>query len=160
MLIRKATLDDLEQLEALIVSNSKQWIEKNIYQWHEPCDIKELRKEITKECVFVMMDKFRMIGTFSIEPSEQTYPIQIDQSYHLYRIIVNPFYQSKNVEDLVFKHVRKKYGKRNPVLLDCWAGNEHIFDFYRHHQCNYMGDFPEKDYKISIFQVGNIHYDK
>lgn len=160
MLIRKATLDDLEQLEALIVSNSKQWIDKNIYQYHEPCEISELKDEILKECVYVMMEKNRMVGTFSIEPSNQGYPIQIDKSLHLYRIIVHPFYQSKNVEDSVFRHVRKKYGKKNPVLLDCWAGNEHLFDFYRQHQCNYIGDYPEKDYKISIFQVGHISYDQ
>lgn len=154
MEIRKATFDDLDQLLALIHCTSKHLIEKNIYQWNDPCEKNDLKKEIERDEVYLLVDKNRLLGSYSIRPSNQKYPVQIEKSYYMHRLLIHPFFHGKDMATYIFKHVRKQYNKHETVLLDCWAGNEKIFDFYRRHECNFIGDFPEADYKISIFQVG------
>lgn len=160
MVIRKATLSDLDQLLALIQSTAMQHIDKNVYQWNDPCDINELREEINKGEVFLLLEKNRLVGTYSIRRPDHFYPVQIEKSYYLYRLVIHPFYQDKDMAKHIFKHVRKRYNRKQPVLLDCWAGNEKLFEFYRKHECNFLGDYPEKDYKISVFQVGSIYDDR
>jgi hypothetical protein len=38
------------------------------------------------------------------------------------------------------------------LYLDCWAGNEKLKEFYFNNGFEYVGDFPEEDYFISVFK--------
>ncbi|MGV2941336.1 GNAT family N-acetyltransferase [Mesobacillus sp. LC4] len=38
------------------------------------------------------------------------------------------------------------------LYLDCWAGNEKLKNFYSENGFEYVGDFPEEDYYISVFK--------
>jgi hypothetical protein len=38
------------------------------------------------------------------------------------------------------------------VHIDCWAENEKLKDFYSKNGFEYLGDFAEEDYLISIFK--------
>lgn len=154
MMIRQATIDDLDQMIALIHSTSKKMVDKNIYQWSHCCDPSELKKEIEAGEVFLLVDNKRLIGSYSIRPLDKEYPVQIEKSHYLFRLLIHPFYQDKNMEEHIFKYVKHQYKKKDHVLLDCWAGNEKLCQFYREHDCQFIGDFPTLDYKISVFQVG------
>jgi len=153
MMVRQATLDDFDQMVALINATTKKKIEKNIFQWAHPCDSGLLENEIENGEVYLLIHDNRLVGSYSIKPTDQKYPIQIEESYHMYRLIVHPFYKRKDITQQIFGYVRKNYRKKNHVLLDCWAGNETLCEFYKQHDCTFLGDYPEKDYKISIFQV-------
>jgi GNAT superfamily N-acetyltransferase len=112
--------------------------------------------------VYILEDHKRLIGSFSIKTVDDSFPVQIEESVYMYRLLVHPFYQGKDMTHHMFKHLRKEF-KKKPVLLDCWAGNEKLSSFYKDNDCLFLGDFPEKDYKISVFQVGkrgNIVKDK
>lgn len=37
------------------------------------------------------------------------------------------------------------------ALLDCWAGNAALRDFYTRAGFTHLGDFPEADYRVSVF---------
>lgn len=37
------------------------------------------------------------------------------------------------------------------VLLDCWAGNDKLRDFYERAGCRYVATLPENDYEIAVF---------
>jgi len=153
MLVRKASMDDFDQLTGLIQATSKKLIEKHVYQWAYPCELEQLEAQIKNEEVYILEHQKRLVGSFSIKPVEEHFPVQIEKSLYVYRMLVHPFYQGKNMTDYMFKHLRKEY-KKNPVLMDCWAGNEKLSKFYLDHDCLHIGDYPEADYKISIFQVG------
>jgi N-acetylglutamate synthase-like GNAT family acetyltransferase len=152
MLVRQATLEDLDQMTALIQATSKKLIEKNVYQWAYPCELNELEHQITNGEVYILEDQKRMIGSFSIKPVTEEFPVQIEEGMYVYRMLIHPFYQGKNMTNHIFKHLRKEY-KKKPVLVDCMAGNEKLSKFYLEHQCLHLGDYPEADYKISVFQV-------
>lgn len=146
-------MDDFDQLTGLIQATSKKMIEKHVYQWSYPCEMEQLEAQIVNEEVYILEHHKRLIGSFSIKPVESHFPVQIDESLYVYRMLVHPFYQGKNMTVHMFKYLRKEYKKR-PVLMDCWAGNEKISNFYLNHECLHIGDYPEADYKISVFQVG------
>lgn len=154
MLIRLATLEDLDQLTALIQSATKHLVAKDVYQWQQSCDVEKLQNEIKNGEVFILSDHNRFVGSFSIKPSDKKYPVQMEKSFYMYRLLIHPFFQGQDMARYIFKHVRKHYSKKQHVLLDCWAGNEKLFDFYRQHECSFLGDYPAMDYKISVFQVG------
>jgi hypothetical protein len=40
---------------------------------------------------------------------------------------------------------------RGVIILDCWAGNEKLRDFYRRAGFTFHGVFGEKDYEIAVF---------
>lgn len=153
MIVRQATLEDFDQMATLIHKTAKKHIEKNVYQWRHCCEDEVLRNEILNGQVFILEDKNRLIGSYSIKPLEADYPVQIEKSYMMYRLIIHPFFQEKDISDEIFKHVRHKYKKKD-ILMDCWAGNEKTFNFYKNHDCIFLGDYPAMDYKISVFQVG------
>jgi GNAT superfamily N-acetyltransferase len=160
MLIRKANQEDLDQLLLLMNCTAKQKIDKHIYRWQHNCEISQLKEQIENEEVFVLMDKERIIGSYSIKPLESYYPVKIDESYHMYRMVVHPFYKEKDLTSYMFKHVRKKYHKKHPVLFDCWSGNERLIEYYDHQNCIRLGDYPASDYKITVFQVGRDKHGK
>ena len=153
MLVRQATLEDLDQMTALIHATSKKLIEKDVFQWAYPCELELLEAQIANGEVFILEDHKRLIGSYSIKAVEESFPVQIDKSMYMYRLLIHPFYQGKNMPSHMFKHLRKEY-KKQIVLVDCWAGNEKISNFYKAHDCMFLGDFPDADYKISVFQVG------
>lgn len=152
MLVRQATMADFDQMTALIHATSKKLIEKNVFQWAYPCELDQLEEQIISGEVYILEHKHRLVGSFSIKPLEENFPVQIEESLNVYRMLIHPFYQGKNMTAHIFKHLRKNY-KKSPVLMDCWAGNEKLTKFYKAHECLHIGDFPEADYKISVFQV-------
>lgn len=153
MLVRQATLEDLDQMTALIHATTKKLIEKNVFQWAYPCELESLASQLKNGEVYILEDHNRLIGSYSIKEVEDNFPVQIEKSLYMYRMIVHPFYQGKNMTHFMFKHIKKEH-KKNHVLLDCWAGNEKLSKFYIDNDCLFLGDYPEKDYKISVFQVG------
>lgn len=152
MLIRQATMEDFDQISALIHASTKKLIEKHVYQWAYPYEVHQLEKQIVSGEVYLLEENKRLIGSYSIKPVSAKFPIQIEDGMYIYRMLIHPFYQGKNMPDFMFKHIRRAY-KQHPVVMDCWAGNEKISNFYRSHECLYLGDFPEEDYKISVYQV-------
>jgi len=153
MLVRQATLEDLDQMTALIHATTKKLIEKNVFQWAYPCELDSLETQIKNGEVFILEDHKRLIGSYSIKNVESSFPVQIEKSVYMYRLLIHPFYQGKNMTQHMFKYLRKEFKKRS-VLLDCWAGNEKLCNFYKANDCLFLGDFPEADYKISVFQIG------
>ena len=153
MLIRQANIEDLDQMTMLIHATTKKLIEKNVFQWAYPCELELLKLQLESGEVYILEDNNHLVGSFSVKSVEESFPVQIEESVYLYRLLIHPFYQGNNMTHYMFKHLRKAY-KNRPVLLDCWAGNEKLSNFYKNNDCLFLGDYPEKDYKISVFQVG------
>ena len=49
------------------------------------------------------------------------------------------------------KHLSKINNKN--FYLDCWAGYEKLKQFYKKCDLKYLGDYPEDDYYVSIFEA-------
>lgn len=153
MKVRQATKDDFYQILALVNSTAQNIIEKDIFQWSYPCEVDEIEKQITNGEVFLLEDDNKLIGSYSIKPLDEQYPVHIENGLYLYRIMIHPFFHGKNMGDHIFKHLRSHYKKRDNIILDCWDGNDKLKEFYLRNGCTLMGEYIEGTYKISIFRV-------
>ncbi len=153
MKVRKAMLEDLDQVIALINSTAKHLIEKNVFQWSYPCEEEEVKNEVEKGEVYLLEDGSKLIGSYSIKPISDDYQVVIEDGLYLYRIIIHPHFQGNNVGSYILNYVKSHHKKNTNLVLDCWAGNEKLKKFYINNGCNLLGEFPEESYKISIFSV-------
>jgi GNAT superfamily N-acetyltransferase len=72
--------------------------------------------------------------------------------WYLHALMLEPAEQGKGL-GLVFWEgvVRAMKDQKGTVVLDCWAGNSKLREFYQKAGFMYHGDFPENDYCISVY---------
>ncbi len=96
-MIRKATLEDLEELIKLYRSSIKKMISKKISQWDYEYPNKEvLKKDIIAQNYYIFLDQDEIIGGITIDEN-------IDTSYKNIKWENNCFY---TIHRLVVKHNR------------------------------------------------------
>jgi GNAT superfamily N-acetyltransferase len=70
----------------------------------------------------------------------------------LHWMMLAPEIQCRGLGSDFFRNVIYKLkGQAACVLLDCWAGNEKLRDFYTRAGCELVATIPENDYEIAIF---------
>lgn len=128
--------------------------EKGINQWTFPWDKDKLRTDIEERHVYVLMENDIVAGTFSMKHIDKFEPVPIESSsMYLYRIAVLPEYQGNNLGMKIMQFACQASEKlRKSLYLDCWAGNKKLRSFYSGAGLEYLGDFPEEDYMISVFK--------
>ena len=150
MKIRTAKIKDLESVINLMNLTSKHLIEKNVYQWSYPCCNRDIKEDIKKGELYILSEKNKIIGSYSIKDLEEKFYIESEEGLYLYRIAIDPKYQGKNIGNEIIKHLRNK---KKEIFFDCWAGNNKLKEFYLKNGCQLLGDYPEETYKISVFKV-------
>lgn len=143
-----------DQKDILNVLNAAALIlhEKGISQWEYPWDEKELVDQM--EFLYVVTVDNQVIGTFGIKDIDclNEYSFEPSSKY-LYQIAILPEYQGKGYGPVITSWVREYVcGGGKPLYLDCWAGNQKLKSFYQENGFDYVGDFPEEDYYISVFK--------
>jgi GNAT superfamily N-acetyltransferase len=110
--------------------------------------------DIKKGYVYVMTINNLIVGTFSIKDSYGTDFTIIDTKIkYLYRIAILPEYQGKNLGiEIVNYACQYARASKEFLYLDCWSGNKKLRSFYSNARFNFIGDFPEEDYMISVFK--------
>ncbi|PLR91970.1 GNAT family N-acetyltransferase [Bacillus sp. T33-2] len=154
MKIRLAKRDDL--LEVVNILNEVTWHlhSKGIMQWDFPWDAATVAKDINDNYCYVLVDNGKMIGTFAIRNIDRTYTFAIEhQSKYLGQIAILPEFQGIKLGEKVTSFARSLASDaKKPLFLDCWAGNGKLRNFYSDNGFTYLGDFPEDDYMVSVFQ--------
>jgi GNAT superfamily N-acetyltransferase len=70
----------------------------------------------------------------------------------LHWMMLAPETQGRGLGGQFFRNVIDKLrGYAGCILLDCWAGNEKLRDFYTRAGCELVATIPENDYEIAIF---------
>ncbi|MFF2796389.1 GNAT family N-acetyltransferase [Lysinibacillus xylanilyticus] len=96
----------------------------------------------------------KIIGTFCINEIDNIneFPVELNSKY-LSQIAILPEFQGRNFGSSITQFACSFVkGLRKTLYLDCWAGNEKLKEFYSRNGLEYIGDFPEEDYYISIFK--------
>ncbi|QFF98974.1 GNAT family N-acetyltransferase [Psychrobacillus glaciei] len=153
MKIRLATSNDQQQMVNVLNKATLGLQAKGIYQWDYPWDINKIVTEIKNNYAYVLLLDEDIVGTFCIKDIDALSELTIDsKSNYLSQIAILPEYQGNNYGSEVtdFACSFAKEGNKT-MYLDCWAGNKKLIDFYLNHGFEYLGDFPEEDYFISIF---------
>ena len=129
--------------------------QKNINQWTYPCDPKKLELDIKNKNTYVLVSEDVTIGIFSLKNlGINSWVSNVHQNdLYLYQIAILPEYQGKNIGRIIIDYSCKiSRDTKKTLYLDCWAGNEKLKNFYIKAGLDYCGDFPEEDYKISVYK--------
>lgn len=153
--IRTAEITDAGNIINLLNKATLHLHEKGINQWDYPWNPNEIKQEINSGHVYVISENDLITGTFSIMSIDELSTADIEKkSGYLYRIALFPEYQGKSLGLKIINYASDYLKKLNkPLYLDCWAGNERLKSFYKNAGFEYLGDYPEKDYFISVFML-------
>lgn len=154
--LEKAVEADINKVIKILNDVTADLISKDIYQWEYPLEEKVLKKDIQDGKVFLVLVEGHPVGTFSLEDlvNEENEFYRTVEGKYLFRIAVLPRIQGLGYGHQVLDEIRAQCSLNKYTLyLDCWSGNEKLKKFYLKAGLNYIGDYPEKDYSISIFKI-------
>ncbi|MFC9539862.1 GNAT family N-acetyltransferase [Lysinibacillus sp. NPDC056959] len=154
MEIRLAEIGDLSQLMYILNEATLNLQQKGISQWEYPWDNNKIINQLKNNFLYVLILEEEIIGTFCIYDIENINELLLDdKSKYLSQIAILPKFQGKNIGSAITKFACfLAKGLDKTLYLDCWAGNEKLKQFYSRNGLEYMGDFPEEDYFVSIFK--------
>ncbi|MFB7155812.1 GNAT family N-acetyltransferase [Lysinibacillus sp. NPDC056232] len=154
MEIRLAKIDDLSQLLYILNEVTLNLQQKGIHQWEYPWDNNKIINQLKNNFLYVLIVEEEIIGTFCIYDIENINEFSFDdKSKYLSQIAILPKFQGKNIGSAITKFACfLAKGLDKTLYLDCWAGNEKLKQFYSRNGLEYIGDFPEEDYFVSIFK--------
>lgn len=152
--IIKASENCLHSVVDIINDATLNLNKKGINQWNYPCDAKEIEHDIMKNYVYILVLNDNVVGTFSLRPIEHYAPLDVEpNSKYLYRLAILSAYKGNNLGKEMIEYVcRTARCLGSTIYLDCWAGNKKLRKFYTEAGFEFLGDFPEEDYFISVFK--------
>lgn len=154
--IEKAKEADLGKVTKILNAVTSDLISKHIYQWEYPWEEKVLKKDIQDGKIFLVLVEGHPVGTFSLQElvnEENEFYKNVTGKY-LFRIAVLPRLHGLGYGHQILEEIKEKYkSSKESIYLDCWSGNEKLKKFYINVGLKYVGDYPEKDYFISIFKI-------
>lgn len=128
-------------------------------------EVEHILEEIERHECFVLEDQLtaQIIGAASTGAIHHDYYPDADgfslSNYskpwvYLYSVMVDPSHQSRGlgkrfVGDYV-KHIEEVFGG-GTIILDCWAGNDKLRDFYTRAGFTFAAVVPENDYEVAVF---------
>lgn len=152
--IKPAEIANAVEITELLNKTTLHLHEKRINQWSYPWNSSIIEDDIKNGHVYVLTIDDLICGTFSVKDADGFDYLLIEQgSRYLYRIAILPEYQGMNLGREVLNYVCE-YSRslKKALYLDCWAGNKKLREFYSNAGFNFMGDFPEEDYFVTVFK--------
>ena len=135
---------------------------KGVLQWDEFMREDIENDVIAGNAIFLVIDRHSadLVGTFSLKPQDELQwtdddPAESPKTAYFYRYSVHPNHLGKNVGGRIFlaieAHVRHALQIQR-LRLDCWAGNMKLRSYYHEQGFHHLGDQPEVDYHVSLFE--------
>lgn len=151
--IRLARIKDLKRILYVLNETTFDLKQKGINQWNDPWDDNKITDQIINNDSFVLILNNEIIGTFCIHTINSMNELSVEpESKYLSQIAIIPTYQGKNLGSKITDFACSLVRELNKSLyLDCWSGNKKLKEFYLNSGFEYIGDFPEEEYFISIF---------
>ena len=154
--IEKATIADINKVLKILNDVTVDLISRNINQWEYPWEEKVLKDDIQANKIFLVLVEGYPVGTFSLQSlnNEKNEFYRKVHGKYLYRIAILPRIQGLGYGHQILESIKSGCGiNKETLYLDCWSGNEKLKKFYTDAGLKYIGDYPEKDYSISIFKI-------
>lgn len=129
---------------------------KGIHQWDYPWRADIVKDAIERREVYIVELNGIVVGAFWLGDAGNFTGLRVEESsLYLSKIAILPSYQGLGIgkEIVSFACAFARTAGR-AMYLDCWAGNEKLKEFYTGCGLDYMGDFREEDFFISVFKSG------
>lgn len=152
--IKLAETNDIDTVLDVLNKATLKLLSKDIIQWTYPWSRTVIKEGIAQGQVFKLKMENHIVGTFMIKPIHQLNTLSINEnSLYVSSIAVTPEYQGQNIgTDIINFCQTFSKEQHKDMYLDCWAGNSKLIEFYKGCGLDYLGDFLENDYYISIFR--------
>ncbi|PVH79154.1 hypothetical protein DL98DRAFT_572633 [Cadophora sp. DSE1049] len=78
------------------------------------------------------------------------------ETWYLHSLMLEPSLQGNGLGKDFVKEAVKILGQRHgagTLVLDCWAGNKKLREFYDEVGFGLVGIFPEEEYEIAVFKI-------
>ncbi|WP_064093249.1 GNAT family N-acetyltransferase [Rossellomorea aquimaris] len=143
--VKKATLENLDSIENLLIEASK-WIEsKGLSQWkyyltNMEGNRNEIVDSIERGDTFVLAFQGEVIGTLTLSDSPTDWDVDIwgdevweEESVYLHRVVISRRFKGKGVGQ-AFLHWAESFCKRKGVKkirFDCLYNNKNLNSYYQ-----------------------------
>ncbi|GFP76064.1 GNAT family N-acetyltransferase [Clostridium fungisolvens] len=157
--IKIAHINNLYDIVELLNTVTLNLHKKNINQWQYPWDTEEIKSNIENKYTYAVFNNEKIIGTFSLKPKPKSSWIpEIDEEIlYLHTLAILPEYQKKSIGCKIIDFSHNQSATLNkPLYLDCWSKNIKLKTFYLNSGFDYLMDYPEEDFEISVFKYHKI----
>ncbi|WEG19260.1 GNAT family N-acetyltransferase (plasmid) [Alkalihalophilus pseudofirmus] len=152
--IRLARQNDLDRILFILNQTTLDLKQKGINQWHYPWDDNKVLNQVMNDSTYILLLNNEIVGTFCISEIDKINELQVEPlSKYLTQIAILPELQGMNLGKRIINFAGSLVEELNkPLYLDCWAGNKKLKEFYLNNNFVFIGDYPEENYFVSIFQ--------
>ncbi|MFC3771642.1 GNAT family N-acetyltransferase [Paenibacillus sp. GCM10012303] len=154
MMIRNVVIQEIDHVLKILNETTVHLISKGISQWSFPWEPEMIINEISSNHCFIVKVGEVICGVFFIRDIDCLNGVSIDPcSKYLSKIAISPEFQGMGYGSKILAFACTFAQDQNSTLyLDCWAGNDKLKAFYVNNGMEYLGDYPEESYFISVFR--------
>jgi GNAT superfamily N-acetyltransferase len=155
---RRATLDDASWIVDLSARVQDSLTASGSLQQIGPLPLENTEESILGGNSFVLETREKRLGTVLIDPLKTAYLEQLALHrqprpfWYLHSLMLEPDEQGKRLGLVFLEEVKRLMAALSgTIVLDCWAGNAKLRDFYQRAGFTGHGIFPVRDYEVMVF---------
>jgi GNAT superfamily N-acetyltransferase len=163
--VRRATSHDSEWIVDLSARVQAALAAAGSLQQIGPLPIDMVEMSVQGGYAYLLERAGQRLGSVLVDPLDGSYPYTLpypvvgwglqtlpEPLWLLHALMLDPSEQGNGL-GLTFLEGVKQLAllERGTIVLDCWAGNSKLRDFYHRAGFTHHGDFPVKDYEVSVF---------
>ncbi|KAK0125573.1 hypothetical protein ONS95_000420 [Cadophora gregata] len=169
---QRASPSDAEYILALAARVQSALTASGSLQELTPSTLDTVQASIHNEEIFIFTSSgperpahLTQIGSVTISPFYPTSGHGSDswnigefkgRTWYLHSLMLEPSLQCNGLGKRLLKDVLNTWGQRHgegTIVLDCWAGNEKLRQFYEEVGFSLVGVYPEEGYEIAVFKI-------
>ena len=162
MNVRRATIIDADWIVDLSKRVQAALTAAGSLQQIGPLTLSIVEASIQAGTAYLLKQPAHRIGSVLVDPVTPTYPPSLAQwrldrlpgpFWYLHALMIEPEEQGKGLGRIFLDGIRQQVipYHNGTIVLDCWAGNDKLRDFYLRAGFTLHGVFPEKGYLVGIF---------
>jgi GNAT superfamily N-acetyltransferase len=158
--VRRATSNDANWIVDLSTRVQDALTAAGSLQQIGPLPLESVETTIRNGKAYVFEMAKRRLGSVLVDPIDTNFLYYaqwglqtfLEPLWYLHVFMLDPEEQGKKL-GLTFLDGLKRLvvPHSGTIVLDCWAGNEKLRDFYQRAGFTLHSSFPEKDYEVAVF---------
>jgi GNAT superfamily N-acetyltransferase len=161
--VRPATLEDADWIVALSTRVQAALTASGSLQQIGPLPIESTKRSIRTGHAYLLETRTmetgtRGIGSVLVDPLEETVreewhlPVEQGPWWYLHSFMLAPEVQGQGLGLIFLAEVKRQTARLSgAIVLDCWAGNVKLRDFYQRAGFTGHGVFGVRDYDVMVF---------
>lgn len=151
--LRKANIDDLNEILNLFKERIDWFKQNNINQWLKYFELHsklEFSDIIQNSNYFVMVQNNKIIAGFEVSCDSKYWRDYSNDSYYLYKVVTKV--GNKNIGNLVFEICKYfcKINNKKYLRLNCISSNKKLNEIYEKYHFHFVKQIKDNEYLYSL----------